>query len=229
LKFEYLLLNFLILAGPLCMSFEKQVRFVRNWRHALPAIALVALPFLVWDALVTGRHWRFNPDYTLAARIAGLPLEECLFFFTVPFAALFMWETIKFYLPFKHSAGLQYAGYILLLGAVRGLVLVYHGKEYTGLVLIALACAALLDILLETKLFSQTRLLVFLAALFVVTCIFNGYLTARPVVLYEEQYQLGVRLGTIPIEDFGYGIALVLLTTSVYEKLKARARPKADE
>lgn len=224
MKFEYLLLNVLIVCGPLLMSFEKQVRFVNKWRFALPAIAIVAVPFLVWDVLVTGRHWRFNTDYTLDMRIAGLPLEECLFFFTVPFAALFMWETIKFYFPAKHSARLQYVGYILLLGAVRGIVLIIHGKEYTGLMLIALACAALLDIVLQTGLFVQTRLLIFLAALFVVTLIFNGYLTARPIVLYDEQYQLGVRLGTIPIEDFGYGFSLVLLVTSFYEKLQTQAR-----
>lgn len=225
MKFEYLLLNLVILLGPLLMSFEKQVRFVENWRYAFPAIALIAAPFLVWDALVTGRHWRFNSAYTLDARIAGLPLEECLFFFTVPFAALFMWETIKFYFPAKQNSRLQYVGYILLLGAVRGIILIIHGKEYTGLVLIALACAALLDLVLQTNLFAQTRLLIFLAALFLVTLIFNGYLTARPVVLYAEQYQLGVRLGTIPIEDFGYGFALVLLVTIIYEKLKMRARP----
>lgn len=226
MKFEYLLLNLVILLGPLLMSFEKQVRFVKNWRYAFPAIALIAAPFLVWDALVTGRHWRFNPDYTLDARFAGLPLEECLFFFTVPFAALFMWETIKFYFPAQHSSRLQFVVYFLLLGAIRGVVLIVHGKEYTGLVLIALACAALLDLVLQTHLFAQTRLLIFLAALFIVTLIFNGYLTARPVVLYEEQYQLGIRLGTIPLEDFGYGFALVLLVTCVYEKFKTAAQSR---
>ena len=224
MKLEYLLLNLVILLGPLLMSFEKQVRFVENWRYAFPAIALIAAPFLVWDAFVTDRHWWFNPDYTLDTRIAGLPLEECLFFFTVPFAALFMWETIKFYFPAKQSSRLQYVGYILLLGAVRGIILIIHGKEYTGLVLIALACAALLDLVLQTHLFAQTRLLIFLAALFIVTLLCNGYLTARPVVLYHEQYQLGIRLGTIPLEDFGYGFSLVLLVTSVYEKFKTVAQ-----
>jgi hypothetical protein len=40
------------------------------------------------------------------------------------------------------------------------------------------------------------------------------------VVLYGEAYQLGWRVGTIPIEDFGYGISLIFLVTVFYEKFK---------
>jgi lycopene cyclase domain-containing protein len=52
--------------------------------------------------------------------------------------------------------------------------------------------------------------------------VFNGYLTWRPVVLYGEAYQLGLRIYTIPIEDFGYGYALILLCRILYEFLKRR-------
>jgi lycopene cyclase domain-containing protein len=82
-KYEYIFLNLIILTGPLVMSFEKQIRFVSKWRHAFPAILIVAIPYLIWDASVTGRHWWFNERYTLDFRLAGLPLEEWLFFFTV--------------------------------------------------------------------------------------------------------------------------------------------------
>ena len=51
--------------------------------------------------------------------------------------------------------------------------------------------------------------------------VFNGYLTARPIVLYGEAYQSGYRILTIPIEDFGYGFTLMLFNTLLYEKLKA--------
>lgn len=49
--------------------------------------------------------------------------------------------------------------------------------------------------------------------------IFNGYLTARPVVMYDAAYQLDWRVGTIPIEDFIYGYALIVSVIVVYEKL----------
>lgn len=222
MKFEYLLFNLAVLLGPLAMSFEKQIHFVRRWRHAFAAIFIVAVPFWIWDALATGRHWRFNEKYTLGLQIAGLPLEELLFFITVPFAALFVWETINFYVAPRPSDGLQYFGFVLCLSPLRGIFFLISGQEYTGMVFIALGAAAILDWVLHTGLFAQRNLLVYLGALAFFILLFNGYLTARPVVLYDEQYQLGWRVGTIPIEDFGYGFALILLVTLVYEKLKKR-------
>jgi lycopene cyclase domain-containing protein len=222
-KLEYLLLDFAVLFGPLVMSFEKQIRFVTRWRMAFPAIFIVAPPFWIWDALVTGRHWQFNDNYTLPARLFSLPLEEYLFFIAVPFAALFIWEVINFHIKPCQSRWLPYAGRVLSLSPVCGLVFFLSGREYSGLMLIALGAAALLDLILRTRLFAQLNLLYYLAAVTIFTLIFNGYLTARPVVLYDEQYQVGVRLGTIPLEDFGYGFALVLLVTTIYEKFKARA------
>ncbi len=60
----------------------------------LIAIVIPAIPFLLWDALVTGAHWHFNPLYVSGIKIINLPIEEILFFITVPFACLFTWEMI---------------------------------------------------------------------------------------------------------------------------------------
>lgn len=223
MKAEYFLFNLFVIAGPLIMSFEKRIFFFSKWRYAFPAIALVAAPFILWDALVTGRHWQFNSAYTFDFRFAGLPVEEWLFFFTVPFAALFVWEVIASYLPDHKSAAAQYLGILLLLCPLPGMVALAHGKEYTALVLIFLGLAATLDYLLQTRLFQRQRILFYLAATVGMNLICNSYLTARPVVLYEERYQLGMRLGTIPLEDFGYGFALILLATVFYERFKSRA------
>jgi lycopene cyclase domain-containing protein len=53
----------------------------------------------------------------------------------------------------------------------------------------------------------------------------NGVLTALPVVWYNNNYNLGVRLTTIPIEDTMYSMLMLLLTISVYELLRRR-KPK---
>jgi lycopene cyclase domain-containing protein len=221
-KYEYLLLNFAILLGPLAMSFEKQIRFVAKWRHALPAILIVAVPYLIWDASVTGRHWWFNERYTLDFRLAGLPVEEWLFFFTVPFAGLFVWEVIAHYFPKRTMPRLQSIRAALCFLPLPGIMLFAAGKEYTGLVLIFLGAVMALDRALNTHLVLQNRGLIYLAAVLIFILIFNTYLTWRPVVLYDERYQLGIRLGTIPVEDFGYGISHLLLAAIVYEKLRGR-------
>lgn len=221
MKIEYLLLNVLILTGPLVMSFEKQIRFIDKWRYAWPAIVIAAIPYLIWDSLAAGTHWWFNEKYILGWRLASLPLEEWLFFFTVPFAALFSWEVIRFHYSHDRKVHfmrrVRYAIYSLQL---FGLLFFAYGKEYTGLMLIFLGAAAIVDRILKTNLLLRSSIFIYLAVLSGFILIFNGYLTGRPVVLYGEAYQLGLRIGTIPIEDFGYGISLILLVTILYEKFK---------
>ncbi|MGH7456926.1 MAG: lycopene cyclase domain-containing protein [bacterium] len=220
MKFEYLLLNLLIVIGPLVMSFEKQIRFVNKWRYAFPAIFIAAVPYIIWDVLVTGRHWWFNEHYTLDFRLLKLPLEEWLFFVTVPFASLFVWETIAFHFFDKNLMTMQYVRRGFYLLPLLGAFVFVGGKEYTGLMLVFLGIAAILDRMLKTNLFLRRRLLTDLASVLILILVFNGYLTWRPVVLYDKAYQLGIRLGTIPIEDFGYGISLILIATVLYEKMK---------
>lgn len=224
MKYEYLLLNFAIVLGPLAMSFEKQIRFVAKWRHAFTAIVVVAIPYLIWDASVTGRHWWFNERYTLPFRVAGLPVEECFFFFTVPFACLFVWEVVAHYFRTRTIARMQLMRAALYFLPLPGIMLFAAGKEYTGLVLVFLGTAALLDRAMRTDLLLQSRLWIFLAGVLALVLIFNTYLTWRPVVVYAGQYQLGFRIGTIPIEDFVYGISHQLAVVIVYEKLKGRRR-----
>ena len=57
MKIEYLLFNLIIISGPLALSFDRRVRYVRNWGKAFLASFLTLIPFIIWDSLVTGRHW----------------------------------------------------------------------------------------------------------------------------------------------------------------------------
>jgi lycopene cyclase domain-containing protein len=47
--------------------------------------------------------------------------------------------------------------------------------------------------------------------------IVNGLLTALPVVIYDNTQNLGIRVGTIPIEDFLYSAILLLMNVAIYE------------
>jgi len=46
--------------------------------------------------------------------------------------------------------------------------------------------------------------------------IFNSYLTSLPIVLYNNNLTLGLKIGTIPVEDFSYLIAAVLLVPTIF-------------
>jgi len=171
--------------------------------------------------VVTERHWFFNEAYTLPIRFFNLPIGEWLFFITVPYACIFTWEVLSSYFynqKFYISSRWQTALALLIMLTGAGFLII--GKEYTGIVSLVFGFLFILDILLHTKIFQQSRFYYFSALLFLMMFIFNGYLTARPIVLYQVQYQLDFRIITIPIEDFFYGFALVFLVLIIYEKLK---------
>jgi len=217
---EYLIFNLVVVAGPVALSFERGVHYVNRWKYAFMAIALVLIPFIVWDALVTGRHWWFNHQYIIGMRIAGLPIEEWLFFICVPFSVLFVWEIFSRKTGNPISDNLKFIKKVFLFFPLPGILLFLLGKEYTGLSLISLGLVGLLDLWLSTEILARKNTYLYLGIIFLLNLLFNGYLTGRPVVLYGESYQLGIRIITIPIEDFIYGFSMLLFNTILFEKFK---------
>ena len=90
-------------------------------------------------------------------------------------------------------------------------------KEYTLLAFAAALGSVVLDRVLATHILAQRRFWVALAIMFFFKIPSNGYLTWRPIVLYDPSYFLGIRLGTIPVEDFFYGFGLITLSLVLWE------------
>ncbi len=222
MKFEYLLFNLLVLAGPLGYSFEKQIHFRKHWRDAFPAILISLVVFVLWDSSVTNRHWYFNPPYMLDFRVLKLPIEEWFFFITVPYACLFVKEVLQFFLKNQLVRGLEWVRAAMFALLPVGVLVFQTGKEYTGLVLIAFGIVAFLDRQLRVNTLLQTGTYWFLASVVAFTFVFNMYLTARPLLIYAASYQLDFRIITIPIEDFGYGLTHIALCNLLYEYFKQR-------
>ena len=99
---EYLLINILVILVPLLLSFEKNITFYNKITYYLFSIAIVSTAFIIWDVAATKRgDWSFNPDYLNGIYFFGLPIEEILFFITVPFSTIFIYETVSFYIKDK--------------------------------------------------------------------------------------------------------------------------------
>ncbi len=219
MKYEYLIFNIIVIFGPLVFGSLRKFYFLSRIKEALIAISVPIIPFLIWDALVTGRHWFFNDNYVLGVYFFGLPVEEILFFITVPLACIFSWEMLsRFYKidTFKFRLKIYYLPVVLIPLSIYLLVI---GKEYTALVFVSLTLAFFYDRIMGAKLFLNKNMPFYLLLILIFTIIFNGYLTWRPVVTYNEQYQLGFRIFTIPIEDFLYGLSLLIISTTTYVKL----------
>ena len=219
MQFEYLLFNLIVIVGPVGSQFSRQIRHISQWRLKLFTNGIVLIPYIIWDVLVTGKHWWFNEVYTLNLRLFGLPIGEWLFFITVPYGCLLVWETLPDAKLSTRLRSLRHVRTVLYTALPIGVWVFNTGKQYTGLVLFCVGLVGLTDTLLRTEVLMQLKTYIYLGIVSGLILIFNGYLTARPVVLYGEAYQMGYRIMTIPVEDFGYGFTLMLFNTMVYEKV----------
>lgn len=96
---------------------------------------------------------------------------------------------------------------------------------YTWLVAAGLLGAAACDlVLLRTRLLLRKAFWVCYAILFGFQLLVNGVLTGLRVVRYDPDAILGLRLAYAPVEDLGFGFALILLTLSCWVALGRRAR-----
>lgn len=238
MKWEYLLFNAVTIAGPVLDSVIRRRAYQRLfWKKAVIAAVLGGLPFLIWDAFVTGSHWRFNPEYTLPFRLFHLPIEEILFFITVPVACLYIWIHLPSLTPEQNPekpaapvrkglCPVMCLTLFLIAELALSAYFLSTGIQYTGLVLAAFSLTILTDIILKTRVLTQPKTLLYSTMIIFLTLIFNGYLTARPVVLYNPDVQLNLRIFTIPVEDFFYGLSLILLVTIFYTFLSEKTVPE---
>ena len=179
--------------------------------------------YIAWDVYFTSKSvWSFNGDYITGIHLFNLPLEEVLFFLIVPYCCVFIYACIRAYFP-----GLKEKKWAdVLMMTLAGLLLVagifWHEKYYTSWTFI-LNGVLIFCLYLFRAYFSR-----FDAASFVVSYIIclipflivNGFLTALPVVQYNDAENLGIRIYTIPFEDAFYGMLLVLMNIVIYERLK---------
>lgn len=221
MKFTYLLINIAIIIVPLIFSFERKIKFISHWKAFVPAILITAIIFILWDIVFTELSvWSFNSDYITGIYLINLPIEEILFFFTVPYSCLFIFAVVDYYLPDNNKNQLLNYSYYALATILIIISLINYTRLYTVITFISLS----LMIILTIKIFKFKKLktftLSFLLAI-IPFLIFNGLLTSIPVVLYNVSENLGLRLISIPIEDIFYGMLLILINTLIYNNKKS--------
>ena len=223
-QYLYLLINLAAIIIPLIWSFERRVYIIRYWKAVLSAIAITMILFIPWDIYFTHSGvWGFNDKYLIGVNLFGLPIEEYLFFVCIPYASLFTHEALKYYIPDnpldKVSNGLIYIFIVILL--------ILIGIGYTNWYTISATVLALLVIVVLKYFIRSNNLsrfffsyILILLPFFIVNGILTGSITTEPVVWYNNNENLGFRLGTIPIEDTIYGLSLLFINMSLFEYFK---------
>ena len=225
-KHLYLWINLLSFIVPFIFSFYPKANFSRKWKFVLPAITITAILFITWDALFTKLGiWGFNPRYTMGIDVFGLPVEEILFFFCIPYACLFTYFALNnliekdHLLPFHEIISSLLIILLLVFGSY------FIDRLYTGTTFI-LTGFFLAFLLLKLRARFMGRFYLAFAVLVIPFLIVNGVLTGafieEPVVWYNNEENMGIRLGTIPPEDLVYAMLMILLSVTIWEKLEDR-------
>ncbi|MBX2989918.1 MAG: lycopene cyclase domain-containing protein [Bacteroidetes bacterium] len=98
-------------------------------------------------------------------------------------------------------------------------------KEYTLLAIGSGLVVIVLDVfILRTKILGTKVFWMFLCVMYGFKTVVNGYLTWRPIVMYGDEFYLGVRLFTIPVEDYLYGFSLITLSVVLWEYWRIKQR-----
>lgn len=81
---------------------------------------------------------------------------------------------------------------------------------YTALTISAIALTVLIDLrILKTRLLTRKIFWTSYAIILFFQLITNWWLTSNQIVRYSEDFILGARIAAAPIEDLGFGFALV--------------------
>lgn len=215
MRAEYLLFNIFIFASSTLGIILYPRAITPKLRFVLYAIIPVITVFLLWDYLVTGYWWRFNDLFILGIKLGNLPIEEILFFITVPWSCLIIWVNLKSIFSERKILNLEQP--LLIISVIIAIIAVLNQIWYTFAISLCVVVVSLVSKTLHSWL-GRTSSLIYLGIILILTLIFNGYLTSRPVVIYDLSYATRFTIGTIPIEDMIYGLSMISLVTMLYEK-----------
>lgn len=225
-NYTYLLINFLTILFPVILSFDKKVAFYKKWKFILPGLLITGVLYLVWDYIFTVKNvWSFNDDYILGIKFFGLPFEEMLFFVTVPFACIFIYECLICYFKLDITDKLvKYTSVFLLLLSLV-LALLFADRLYSIINFLTLAIILLYTLTKPVKL-NMGKFYVAYTVSLIPFYIVNGILTAIPIVSYNNAQNMGFRVGTIPFEDHFYSMSLILLNLIFFEYFRNKKNGK---
>lgn len=232
MRWFYVAYNTVMCIAPVSGTYIWFRRFQFPWRRFVFVWVAISAFWIVFDTVSVARGWwSYNPACILGLTLFGLPLDEITLFIAVPLVSSIL---------------------LCLLGMfVRGRVHVRTAKR------ILLVCAGVLLFCIAAQFHKERTIISALAALLTIAClyrsrfityrlfwcwnaviigyylVFNVTLTTLPVVTYNDAFMTGLRIGTVPIENFLYNVSMLNMFAlafleghSWYDRILFRARTK---
>jgi len=224
-SYTYLLVNFLTVIVCFVCSFDRRIRFDRQFPAFIKAVSIGAVPFIAWDAWFTAKGiWWFNTDYTLGPEIAGMPFEEWLFFICIPFSCIFTWYCLNKFFDLNWADRYSPAIGWLTIIVCTGIAVVYFDRIYTSVTAVFTLLVMLFLIFIARARWIGRASLVYLILMlgfFPVNGVLTGTGLASPVVNYNTAHILNIRMLTIPVEDAVYGYAQFVLNLYLFDRFSS--------
>lgn len=212
------------------LSFDKKVAFYKYFPFLAIGIIFNGLVFIPWDSVFTKLGiWGFNPKYLNGLSFYSLPIEEWLFFITVPFSCVFIHYVLLAY--FKNPIPLKFSNIFwnILSLLILAVGIIFHQQTYTFVTFTITAPVLFLLNKYQKSFMSQftfTYAISFIPFI-LINSILTGSFTEEPIVWYNNTENFSVRIGTIPLEDTIYNLLLLVTPTFIthylYSKFKAKA------
>lgn len=200
------------------------MKYIKRWQAVFSSIIVTAIFFIIWDIIFTKIGvWSFNTRYHSGIELFELPIEEWLFFICIPYASIFIHFAFHYFFPKVYLTDKTVKIiYWVLMALLLPTIFLNYNKWYTVvnysiLVLILTYTVFKVPNILNT--FFITFLIVLLP-FSIVNGILTGSFIDEPVVSYNNNENLGIRLGTIPIEDIGYAFSMLLMSLVLIKKIE---------
>lgn len=217
----YLWLNIGSISIPFLYSFHPRLQLHKRFKWLFLSLILTMGIFIPWDVIFTVNGiWGFNQNYFLGVKIFSLPLEEWLFFICIPFACVFTHYALLLYIPKMklNQKTTQYIAYALMI--LLAIIVVLNIDKWYTVVNFSLAIPLTWIVLNHNLKLLQHFFLTFLVMLipfFIVNGVLTGSWIESQVVWYNNAENLGLRMGTIPVEDSIYAYSMILMNLFLFE------------
>ncbi|WP_034261756.1 lycopene cyclase domain-containing protein [Altibacter lentus] len=233
MNYLYLYLNIGSFLIPFLFSFHPKLQFYKKWRSLFTGIAVMMVFFISWDVIFTRNGiWGFNDAYITGYKLLNLPIEEWLFFICIPYACIFTHYSLQYFFPKGSNTGFSFAFsekttrifYVLLQSVLIVSLWYFYDRWYTliNFCYTILILGLVFNYQKEVLSTFLPTFLVILLPFFLVNGVLTGSWIEDPVVWYDNTENIGLRIGTIPVEDSVYALGMLLTVLGWMEWKKVK-------
>ena len=220
-NYWYLLILLLLAGLTLFLFIKKSIVFIMELKYMLPAIIFSGAIFIMLNIrFLQSGIISFNENFLIGKNILGLPFEEWLFLLVISLFAFSVYILVTVRFERFEKPNLFYVVSILLLMGFA------YEAWFERQKLVPFFVFFLLSIYFGYTLFRnrfKPHLTKFYISYFIVVIPFfliKIVLNTLPVILYNNDFTLGIRLVGVPVEQFANLFLLMLINITIFEYLR---------